>query len=146
MEGKSSKGVSSIGDSDTTSTLNTSARRAGSVSPPVSKDNNTNAKILIDSGSTTNTSFHDAHDEVVSMSKIVQQNDKVEVKKDATISSEKSANSNGGDIANSLFNEVDMSGYINLRKIYGEQFMKKHNIKLGFMSGFLKAATMALKD
>lgn len=44
------------------------------------------------------------------------------------------------------FNEVDMSGYINLRKVYGEQFMKKHNIKLGFMSGFLKASTMALKD
>ena len=44
------------------------------------------------------------------------------------------------------FNEVDMSGYINLRKVYGEQFMKKHGIKLGFMSGFLKASTMALKD
>ena len=44
------------------------------------------------------------------------------------------------------FNEVDMSGYINLRKVYGEQFLKKHNIKLGFMSGFLKASTMALKD
>lgn len=44
------------------------------------------------------------------------------------------------------FNEVDMSGYINLRKEYGEAFLKKHNIKLGFMSGFLKAATIALKD
>ena len=44
------------------------------------------------------------------------------------------------------FNEVDMSGYINLRKEYGEQFLKKHNIKLGFMSGFLKASTIALRD
>ena len=44
------------------------------------------------------------------------------------------------------FNEVDMSGYINLRKEYGELFLKKHNIKLGFMSGFLKAASIALKD
>ena len=39
-----------------------------------------------------------------------------------------------------------MSGYINLRKEYGDVFLKKHNIKLGFMSGFLKAATIALKD
>lgn len=39
-----------------------------------------------------------------------------------------------------------MSGYINLRKEYGEQFLKKHNIKLGFMSGFLKASSIALKD
>lgn len=44
------------------------------------------------------------------------------------------------------FNEVDMSGYINLRKEYGDAFLKKHNIKLGFMSGFLKAASIALKD
>ena len=39
-----------------------------------------------------------------------------------------------------------MSGYINLRKEYGDAFLKKHNIKLGFMSGFLKAASIALKD
>lgn len=44
------------------------------------------------------------------------------------------------------FNEIDMSGYMNLRKEYGEAFLKKHNIKLGFMSGFVKAATVALKD
>jgi len=44
------------------------------------------------------------------------------------------------------FNEIDMSGYMNLRKEYGEAFLKKHDIKLGFMSGFLKASTIALKD
>ena len=44
------------------------------------------------------------------------------------------------------FNEVDMSGYMNLRKEYGELFMKKHDIKLGFMSGFIKAAAMALQE
>lgn len=44
------------------------------------------------------------------------------------------------------FNEIDMSGYMNLRKEYGEAFLKKHGIKLGFMSGFLKASTIALKD
>lgn len=44
------------------------------------------------------------------------------------------------------FNEIDMSAYINMRKDYGEEFMKKHNIKLGFMSGFLKAASNALKS
>lgn len=44
------------------------------------------------------------------------------------------------------FNEIDMSGYMNLRKEYGELFLKKHDIKLGFMSGFLKASTIALKN
>ena len=44
------------------------------------------------------------------------------------------------------FNEIDMSAYINMRKDFGEEFHKKHGIKLGFMSGFVKAATLALKD
>jgi 2-oxoglutarate dehydrogenase E2 component (dihydrolipoamide succinyltransferase) len=44
------------------------------------------------------------------------------------------------------FNEIDMSGYINLRNEYGELFLKKHSIKLGFMSGFVKASSLALKD
>ena len=39
-----------------------------------------------------------------------------------------------------------MSGYINLRNDYGELFLKKHNIKLGFMSGFVKASSLALRD
>lgn len=33
-----------------------------------------------------------------------------------------------------------------LRKQYGEQFQKKHNLKLGFMSAFVKAAATALQD
>lgn len=44
------------------------------------------------------------------------------------------------------FNEIDMSAYINMRKDFGEAFLKKHDIKLGFMSGFVKAATLALKE
>lgn len=38
-----------------------------------------------------------------------------------------------------------MSGYINLRKEYGDAFLKRHDIKLGFMSGFVKASSIALK-
>ena len=44
------------------------------------------------------------------------------------------------------FNEIDMSAYMNMRKEFGEQFLKKHGVKLGFMSGFVKAATLALQD
>ncbi len=44
------------------------------------------------------------------------------------------------------FNEIDMSAYMNLRKEYGEAFLKKHNVKLGFMSGFVRAATLSLID
>lgn len=44
------------------------------------------------------------------------------------------------------FNEVDMSAVMDLRKQYQDQFVKKHGIKLGFMSFFVKAAIQALKE
>jgi 2-oxoglutarate dehydrogenase E2 component (dihydrolipoamide succinyltransferase) len=43
------------------------------------------------------------------------------------------------------FNECDMSAVIQLRKTMQEDFQKKHGIKLGFMSFFIKAAVDALK-
>ncbi|KAG7510092.1 dihydrolipoyllysine-residue succinyltransferase component of 2-oxoglutarate dehydrogenase complex, mitochondrial-like [Solea senegalensis] len=44
------------------------------------------------------------------------------------------------------FNEVDMSNISEMRKSYKDAFLKKHNIKLGFMSAFVKAAAFALSD
>ncbi len=44
------------------------------------------------------------------------------------------------------FNEVDMSAVMDLRKSVQEDFVKKHGVKLGFMSFFIKAVTQALKD
>jgi 2-oxoglutarate dehydrogenase E2 component (dihydrolipoamide succinyltransferase) len=43
------------------------------------------------------------------------------------------------------FNEVDMSAIMELRTKYNERFEKKHGVKLGFMSVFVKAAVEALK-
>ena len=43
------------------------------------------------------------------------------------------------------FNEVDMSAVMDLRKKYQDDFVKKHGIKLGFMSFFVKASIEALK-
>jgi 2-oxoglutarate dehydrogenase E2 component (dihydrolipoamide succinyltransferase) len=43
------------------------------------------------------------------------------------------------------FNEVDMSGIMALRQEHGEAFLKKYNVKLGFMSFFVKASVDALK-
>jgi len=43
------------------------------------------------------------------------------------------------------FNEIDMSAVIALRKQHQDVFLKNHNIKLGFMSFFVKAAIDALK-
>ena len=43
------------------------------------------------------------------------------------------------------FNEVDMSVIMDLRAKYNERFEKKHGVKLGFMSVFVKAAIEALK-
>jgi 2-oxoglutarate dehydrogenase E2 component (dihydrolipoamide succinyltransferase) len=42
------------------------------------------------------------------------------------------------------FNEVDMSAVMELRKKYQDEFVKKHGIKLGFMSFFTKAVVDAL--
>ena len=44
------------------------------------------------------------------------------------------------------FNEVDMTAVMELRKSVQEDFVKKHGVKLGFMSFFVKAVTQALKD
>ena len=43
------------------------------------------------------------------------------------------------------FNEVDMTAVMELRKQYQDAFVKKHGIKLGFMSFFVKACVDALK-
>ena len=43
------------------------------------------------------------------------------------------------------FNEVDMSAVMALRKKYQEEFQKRHDIKLGFMSFFVRASIEALR-
>ena len=43
------------------------------------------------------------------------------------------------------FNEVDMSGIISMRKENQEDFQNRYNIKLGFMSFFVKACVAGLK-
>ncbi|MCC6483409.1 MAG: 2-oxoglutarate dehydrogenase complex dihydrolipoyllysine-residue succinyltransferase [Armatimonadetes bacterium] len=44
------------------------------------------------------------------------------------------------------FNEVDMSQVMSLRKEHQEKFQSLYNVKLGFMSFFVKAVIEALKD
>ncbi len=44
------------------------------------------------------------------------------------------------------FNEIDMSGVMDLRAEYKEAFEKRHGVRLGFMSFFVKAAIDALKS
>jgi len=44
------------------------------------------------------------------------------------------------------FNEVDMSELMSVRSAYKEQFEKKHGVKLGFMSFFVKACVVALQE
>lgn len=44
------------------------------------------------------------------------------------------------------FNEVDMTHVMNLRAQVKESFEKKHGVKLGFMSFFVKACLVALKE
>lgn len=44
------------------------------------------------------------------------------------------------------FNEVDMSAVMALRNTYKDAFEKRHGVKLGFMSVFVKACIAALKE
>lgn len=44
------------------------------------------------------------------------------------------------------FNEIDMSNLMEMRNRYKEAFLKRHNVKLGFMSAFVKASAYALKE
>ncbi|CAO2833581.1 unnamed protein product [Amaranthus hypochondriacus] len=44
------------------------------------------------------------------------------------------------------FNEVDMTNLMKLRSDYKDAFVEKHGVKLGYMSGFVKAAVSALQQ
>ncbi|XP_019194622.1 PREDICTED: dihydrolipoyllysine-residue succinyltransferase component of 2-oxoglutarate dehydrogenase complex 2, mitochondrial-like isoform X3 [Ipomoea nil] len=44
------------------------------------------------------------------------------------------------------FNEVDMTNLMKLRSEYKDAFVEKHGVKLGLMSGFIKAAVSALQN
>src|SRR6202035_441659 len=44
------------------------------------------------------------------------------------------------------FNEVDMTAILALRESYKDAFEKRHGVRLGFMSFFVKACISALKE
>lgn len=44
------------------------------------------------------------------------------------------------------YNEVDMSGIIEMRNTYKDAFEKRHGVKMGFMSFFVRACCYALKQ
>src|SRR5690606_15073191 len=44
------------------------------------------------------------------------------------------------------FNEADMTEVMALRERYRDSFEKRHGVRLGFMSFFVKAAIVALKE
>ena len=44
------------------------------------------------------------------------------------------------------YNEVDMGAVMELRNTYKDQFLKKHGVRLGFMSFFTKACCHALRE
>merc|ERR1712195_267689 len=44
------------------------------------------------------------------------------------------------------YNEINMQEFITVRANYNDMFEKKHGVGLGFMSGFVKAATAALMN
>ena len=41
------------------------------------------------------------------------------------------------------YNEIDMTSIIEMRNLYKDDFLKKHNMKLGFMSMFVAGLPLA---
>ena len=62
------------------------------------------------------------------------------------ITAEKLTHSQQSTATLSTFNEVDLSRIVEIRKNHQQQFVKKHGFKLGFMSFFVKAVIVALKE
>ncbi|KAL9615507.1 MAG: hypothetical protein Q9167_000020 [Letrouitia subvulpina] len=44
------------------------------------------------------------------------------------------------------FNEVDMSSLMQFRKLYKDEVLKKHSVKIGFMGAFSRACVLAMRD
>ena len=44
------------------------------------------------------------------------------------------------------FNEVDMSGLMEMRKLYKDEILKTKGVKLGFIGAFSRAVVLAMKD
>ncbi|KAJ7223748.1 dihydrolipoamide succinyltransferase [Mycena haematopus] len=44
------------------------------------------------------------------------------------------------------FNEIDMTSLMSMRNRYKDAVLKEHDVKLGYMSAFAKACTLALKE
>jgi 2-oxoglutarate dehydrogenase E2 component (dihydrolipoamide succinyltransferase) len=44
------------------------------------------------------------------------------------------------------FNEIDMTSLKEFRTLYKDEVLKEHGVKLGFMSAFAKASSLALKE
>lgn len=53
---------------------------------------------------------------------------------------------NGTSFYSFLFFPFPRSNISEMRKLYKDAYLKKHNVKLGFMSAFVKAAAYALVD
>jgi pyruvate/2-oxoglutarate dehydrogenase complex dihydrolipoamide acyltransferase (E2) component len=44
------------------------------------------------------------------------------------------------------FNEIDMSSLMEMRKKYKDEVLKEHDVKLGYMSAFARACSLALQE
>ncbi|UAT43138.1 2-oxoglutarate dehydrogenase complex dihydrolipoyllysine-residue succinyltransferase [Anaplasmataceae bacterium AB001_6] len=55
-------------------------------------------------------------------------------------------NSQNNAVMLSTFSEVNMDNVMKIRSMYKDDFAKKHGVKLGFMSFFVKASIKALQD
>ena len=112
-EGDFTKGFSTTGDS-TLSDPSVETSASGNLKSPSTKDESSTeikSTFVGDSGSSTNMTSTNAHDDFTSMKSIMTSKSEIVLNKDGTGDLKESATSVGGDIAISLFNEVDITEY-----------------------------------
>ena len=151
-EAKQSSNKASSESSATTLSINNIASN-NSLSPAPKKiaaENNIDTTKIAGTGKDGRVTKGDVLNEIGNQSNINYSDDKptqrVKMSKLRQKIAERLKESQNNAAILTTFNEVDMSAIMQIRKQYKDIFEKKHNIKLGFMSFFVKACIVALKE
>lgn len=134
---------------DTTKSLeNTSPNTTENIYSPAAKKIATENNIQISSGTGKDGRItkDDVLSNIASPSQPAKKEERVKMTKLRLAIANRLKDSQNTAAILTTFNEVDMTNVISLRKKYQDVFVKKNDIKLGFMSFFIKASIKALKD
>ncbi len=93
-----------------------------------------------------NTDKFDTSNELSSKSNYIEKSERVQMSRLQRTMAKRLKSAQNTSAMLTTFNEVDMTEVIHIRKLHKEAFEKKYHIKLGFMSFFCNAVSIALKE